>query len=339
MLTKRRLEIFKCIVDEFIQTAEPVGSKTIMEKYNLPYSSATIRNDMMYLEDIGYLEKTHTSSGRVPSTKGYRFYVEHLMQTHIDERVEYAVANIFDRKSNIDEAIKESCEILSQMTNLASGVLGPDASNQLLEHIKLFPLDSKKAVCVFITDCGHTENRTFDFHTEVSLEDIQSCCEILNDRLKGTRIIDLVEKMQSLKPILAQSVKRHEVLFNAFLKAFIKFASDNVYFAGTNNMLYQPEFSDIEKLRSLMKMLGDSSLWRQIDSPSNELMIKTSSGSSLVWMDDVAVVTSRFRLNDAEEGKLMVVGPSRMDYDRIVGLLEYISDSIERLYRNGAKDD
>lgn len=340
MLTQRRLEIFKSIVDEFIQTAEPVGSKTLMEKYQLPYSSATIRNDMMILEDLGYLEKTHTSSGRIPSTKGYQFYCEHLLEKKVDNSMEYAIANIFSKKTmNVDDAIKESCNILSQMTNLATGVLGPDASTQCLEHIKLFPIDSKMAVCVFITNSGHTENRTFNFENDVSIEDIQNCCQILNDRLQGTRIIDVVDKMQSLKPILAQSVKRHEMLFNAFVGAFVKFASENVYFSGTNNMLYQPEFADIEKLKSLMKMLDDNSLWRQIGTNSNELAVKTSKGSELVWMDDVAVISSKFKVNDLEEGQLMVVGPSRMDYDRIVGLLEYVSESIENLYGNGEKND
>ena len=124
MLTPRRIEIFKAIVDEFVQTAEPVGSKTLMEKYQLPYSSATIRNDMMVLEEMGLLEKTHTSSGRVPSTKGYKFYCEHLMEHRVDNQLEVAVRQqLASKPLNLDDAIRESCNILSQMTNLTSGVL------------------------------------------------------------------------------------------------------------------------------------------------------------------------------------------------------------------------
>lgn len=338
MLTQRRIEIFKCIVDEFISTAEPVGSKTLMEKYNLPYSSATIRNDMMALEELGYLEKTHTSSGRIPSTKGYRFYCDHLLEDHVDDEIQYQLQQVFQGKQlNMEDAIKKSCEILSQMTNLTSGALGPNAAKQHLEHIRVFPISDHSAVAVFITDSGYTESRTFEFDEEVSVDDISNCCQILNDRLKGTCIEDVVEKMQSLKPVLASHVHRHEQLFAAFMSAFVRFASENVYFSGTQNILYQPEFADIEKLKSLMSMLEDSSLWRNIAVDANEMTVRSNQRSQLVWKDDVAVVSSTFQLNDFEEGKLMVVGPSRMDYDRIVPLLEYVSSAIEKFYGKGGR--
>lgn len=341
MLTPRRIEIFKAIVDEFVQTAEPVGSKTLMEKYQLPYSSATIRNDMMVLEEMGLLEKTHTSSGRIPSTKGYKFYCEHLMEHRIDNQLEVAVRQqLASKPLNLDDAIRESCNILSQMTNLTSGVLGPDASRQRLEHVKLFPISNRSAVAVFITDLGHTENRTFQFDDDLSVEDIQTCCQILNDRLKGTLIKDVVDKMDSIKPILAAHVKRHEMLFQAFVNAFVKFASENVYFSGQNNMLYQPEFADIEKLKELMTMMENPSLWRQIGTTANsELALKMNENAQLVWVNDMAVVTSKFKLGSDEEGQLMVFGPSRMDYDRIVSLLELVSQSIESLYGKGGSHE
>ncbi|MEA4873792.1 MAG: heat-inducible transcriptional repressor HrcA [Anaerorhabdus sp.] len=338
MLTQRRIDIFKAIVDEFIQSAEPVGSKTLMEKYELPYSSATIRNDMQFLEELGYLEKTHTSSGRIPSTQGYKFYCENLLEVKLDQKMEVAIKELFsDRQLNLDEAIKQSCNMLSQMTNLTSGVLGPDASMQRLEHIKIFPINERSAVCVFITDSGYTENRTFNFQDDVSLEDIEHCCSILNDRLRGTYIQDVVDKMQALRPILSENVKRHEILFQAFVKAFMKFASENIYFSGQNKLLYQPEFSDIEKLKQLMTMMENNTLWRQLGKQSQELIVKTQDGSELMWLDDVAVVTSKFRVSDNEEGQLMIVGPSRMDYDRVTSLLEYVSSTIEKIYGSGGK--
>ncbi len=339
MLTQRKIEIFKAIVEEFVSTAEPVGSKTLMEKYNLAYSSATIRNDMMDLEEMGYLEKTHTSSGRIPSTKGYRFYCEHLLEEEqVDQDTKYQVQQIFNSKQlNMEDAIKQSCEILSQMTNLTSGVLGANASKQQLEHIKVFPISDSSAVVVFITNTGHTENKTFNFDDEVSIEDISTCCQILNDRLRGTYLEDVVEKMQSLEVLLASQVRKHEQLFAAFMNAFIKFASENVYFSGTQNMLYQPEFADIEKLKGLMSMLDDASIWRNIELEASEIAVRTNQRSQLVWKDDVAVVTTKFFLNHEDEGQLMVVGPSRMDYDRIVSLLEYISLTIEKFYGKGEK--
>ncbi len=340
MLSGRMIEIFKAIVEEFIATAEPVGSKTLVEKYHLAYSTATIRNEMMELENIGLIEKTHTSSGRVPSIEGYRFYVENLMEGHIDEQMALVVQNAFsDRSLNIQDLIKKSCDILAQMTNLTSIVLGPDAQSQKLEHIKLFTVDERNAVAVFITDTGHTENRMFQFDEAVSVQDIQVCCDILNDRLKGTFIHQIVEKMNQIKPLLEISLDRHEVLFKAFVAAFIKFANENFYYSGQNRLMYQPEFADIERLKQLMGMLEDSQLWRDIGKGKGNMLLKTSDTSQLVWLDDMAVVSSRFKINSEEEAQLMLVGPSRMDYDHIVSLIEYLADNIEKMLNQGGRND
>ena len=333
MLTDRLIEILKAIVEEYIQTAEPVGSKTLMEKYRLPYSSATIRNEMSDLEDLGYLEKTHTSSGRIPSTKGYRYYVEHIMVERMDEKLELVLREVFsDRAMKIDEVIKRSCDILSQMTNLTSLSLGPEAHSQTLEHIDLFPIDQNKAVAVFITNTGHTENRLFRFDETVTVEELSSCCKILNERLSGTPLSEVKEKLNLIKPILAKAVKRYEVVFEAFFNAFLKFTSDNYYTSGQNNLLDQPEFADIAKLKQLLGMFENSAIWREIGHDTNALKLTHSNHSSLVWMDDVAVVTSTFNLDDDESGQLMVVGPSRMEYDRVVALMEFMSKAIEKIY-------
>ena len=340
MLTPRKIEILKAIVEEFIATAEPVGSKTLLEKYNLPYSSATIRNEMLELEEEGLLEKTHTSSGRIPSTQGYRFYVEHLMVQKMDDRLELALREVFsDREMRIDEVIKRSCDILSQMTQLTAVVLGPEGSDQTLEHINLFPIDEQSAVAVFITNHGHTESRLFKFSEDITVDELKNCCGILNERLSGTPLQQVAEKLKLIKPILAQSVKRYESVFQAFFNAFMKFANDNFYLSGSSNMLNQPEFADITKLKQLMGMLEDSSLWRTIGQRAGDLNLIRSDHSKLVWMDDVAVITNTFTINESESGQLMVVGPSRMEYDRIVALMDFMSAAIEKIYGTGGRHD
>ena len=179
MLTSRMVKILKAVVDEFVETAEPVSSKALVTKYHLPYSSATIRNDMATLESMGYLEQPHTSAGRIPSNKGYQFYCEHLLEKDVDDQVKYVISNIFNNESmNVEDALKESCKMISDMTNLTSGMLGPDASTQTLQHFSVFPLDEKSAVCVFVTNTGHTENKTFRFRDEVSAEDIKKCSDL-----------------------------------------------------------------------------------------------------------------------------------------------------------------
>jgi heat-inducible transcriptional repressor len=333
VLNPRRIEILRAIVESFIANAEPVGSKTLVEKYRLPYSSATIRNEMMELETLGYLEKTHTSSGRIPSTTGYRYYVEHLMVEKMDGQLQLALQSVFaDRQLKIDEVIKRSCDILAQMTNLTSLVLGPDAQSQTLEHINLFPLDQNQAVAVFITNTGHTENRVFQFHEEITVDELSNCCTILNERLVGTPLTNIVERLHLIKPILAESVKQYEMIFQAFFNAFMKFANSNFYLSGTNNLFNQPEFGDVDKLKQLMSMFENSGIWRELGASNNALRLNHSDHSSLVWMDDMAVVTSTFKLANQEEGKLMVVGPQRMEYDRVVALMEFMSRAIEKVY-------
>ena len=339
-LTPRMIDILKAIVDEFVATAEPVGSKTLVDKYRLPYSSATIRNDMAILETMGYLEKPHTSAGRIPSNKGYQYYCEHLLKKDMDEEVKYALANIFDKKNmNIEDAIKESCRIVSDMTNLASGMLGPDAKKQALEHIRVFQIDPKTAVCVFITNTGYTENKTFNFPEEVSIEYIQTCTDILDDRLKGTPISELPDKLESLKPILNKSVQRFEMLFNAFAGAFVKFASETLYFNGTSNMMYQPEYADIEKLKEMTKFFDNSKMFRKLvdhELEESEVAAKTPMGTELVWKDDIAIISNEIKIgnNKQDSARLMVVGPRRMEYSRVVNLLDFICKEIEDMFNN-----
>ena len=217
---------------------------------------------------------------------------------------------------------------------MTSGAIGPDSSTQRMEHIKLFPLDGRNAVCVFITNTGHTETKNFHFDDEVSLKDIESCTDVLNRKLRGVPINEIPAMMEEIRPDLQTVVERHDILFTAFVKAFIRFASENVYFSGKDRMLYQPEFEDINKLKQLMTMFDDSTVWRSMNTSGNPVAV-TSRGAQLTWVNDVAVVRSRFRVNDEESGELLVVGPSRMNYDSVVTMVDYAARLIERLYNAG----
>lgn len=340
MLTARKIKIFKAIVKEFIETAEPVGSKLLIDKYNIEYSSATIRNEMSDLEKLGLIEKTHTSSGRVPSSKGYRFYVEHLMEEEIHEGIENVISQIFsDRKLGVEEAIRRSVDILTQMTNLTSMVLGPTSSTEALKSVQLIPINESNAMVVFVTDGGHAEHRIFKFDKGVSVEEMEACTVILNERLVGTPLHEVVDKMENIRPILSQRMVQYEVLFEAFVNAFMKFAHDEVYLSGKDNMLYQPEFANIDKLRQLTNMLENSQVWQDMSSNHTNLRLKKGEHSELVWVDDMAVVTSSIMVGDDEEHKLMVVGPSRMEYGRVISLVEYVSNMIESVYGKGGDDE
>ena len=335
MLDKRLLEVLKVVVDEFVQTAEPVSSKTLVEKYKLPYSSATIRNDMAEPENEGYLEKPHTSAGRIPTPKGYQFYCDHLLERDLDDELKHEISQIFEHTINVEDAIKESCKIITEMTKLTSGVLGPDETTQTLEKVEIVPVDKNSAVCLLVTSTGHTENKLFKLSEEVSTDDIKKCTDILNQRLKGTPINQLIEKLVSLKPILSQAIKKYEVIFNAFLHAFTKFKTDRMYMNGTSNLVYQPEFTDIESIKKILNLFDNPKALDEIikKGEKNETLSIVPNGPELIWEDDLAIVSSSIRVGKEDNGKIIVLGPRRMEYSRVVSIVDYIAKQIEEFYK------
>ena len=344
-ITQRQKIIFKTIVEEFTRCAEPVGSKTLMELLDFPVSSATIRNEMATLEKLGLLEKTHTSSGRIPSQKGYRYYVEHLMEADLDASTKNALQQVFsERHYSLEEVVQKSCDILSHMTNLTSVVLGPDSRHQTLQHVQLIPINNQSAVAIIVTDQGHTENKVFQFGTDVSMQDIQNCTDLLNDQLVGTPIEDVVDKMKEIEPMMTAKLVRHEVLFEAFVSAFMRFATEKVAVSGRSNMLYQPEFSDINKLKQMMRILENGNLFHQWTDQEGNVAIQIGERNELLQIGDCSVLTTKFHYNSDEEGQLMVVGPNRMQYSKVVALMDYMSNVIEDVFgtdkdKGGANDE
>lgn len=343
MLTARQLLILKCIVEEFVETAEPVGSKTLMAKYQLPYSSATIRNEMSFLEEHGYLEKTHTSSGRVPSTQGYRFYVNTLMQPTVDDDVKYQVSQILgDRHRSLNEIIQESCQMLSELTHLTTVALGPNSSYEKLQNITLVPLTEHSVTAIIVTDRGHVENRNFNVKNNAYLEDLTSCVNVMNDLLDGTPINQVAFRLErDVKPVLSARIKEHEALFNAFLEAFMKFANSDVYFSGKENLLYQPEYNDVNKLRRLVSAFENSQSWQRLEPIALEegVSIKIGSESPIDDLNDVSVISASFKTGNESKGSISVIGPTRMPYEKVVSLVEYISKSLEEVLIGDDEDE
>lgn len=336
MPSTRQLTILKAIVEEFIETAEPVGSKLLMQKYHLPYSSATIRNDMAALEEMGFLEKTHTSSGRVPSANGYRYYVEHLLETRVEENVKHEMQVLFqDRSRSLNEIVQKSCEMLSELTQLTSVVLGPDSPYESLQQITMVPLTSSTVTVIIVTDKGHVENKTFTLNRGLSMEDIQACVSVMNDLLIGTAIDQVASKLEiEVRPILASRIKEHEMIFNAFLDAFMKFASNNVYFSGKDKTMYSPEFNDVNKLRRLVSAFENSQMWHAL-SPIDEdegVTLKIGADLPMALSNDVSVITATFKTTGSRKGRISVIGPTRMPYEKVVSLVEYVSKNIEEIF-------
>lgn len=335
----RRDRVLKLIVEYFIKTAEPVGSKTLIEEYGLEYSSATIRAEMNALEQEGYLEKTHTSSGRVPSSKGYRYYIENLRERSVSDEFKYQMQSILDEKiQSIDDVIKESCEILSQMTNLASIVLGPNAQQEKLVSVQIIPISDTSATCVFVTDQGYVENKTFVINEKTPLTDVESCVKLLNERLKGTSISELIPKMKAIKPLLSDYVIDHDVIYQAMLEAFVGFAKDRLSAYGKNELFEQPEFKDdANKIKKLLELFDSPEVFREAEQDGEEISIHI--GGETKDDEDVSIISAKVNIPGQKEGSIAIIGPKRMDYDKVVTSMEYLIKELEKKFNSKEKEN
>ena len=331
MSLSRSDEILKYIVEYFIKNAQPVGSQTLIEIYKLPYSSATIRNEMYALEKLGLIEKTHSSSGRVPSAKGYKYYCEKLKDNEVDENLKQSLQLVLDQRvKSVEEVIKRSCEILSHMTNLVSIVVGPDEDKEKLASVQLIQISDNTITAVFVTDKGYVENKTFIIEEGVSAKEVVQCMNLLNDRLKGTPVSQLVEKMQALKPVLSDYVISHDVVYQALMETFLRFASDRLSLYGREELFNNPEFKqDSEKLERVFKMLSDQSLFKSVDADNSGVSLNIG---DVDGNPDVSMVSAKFKVGQEGEQTLTLLGPTRMDYARVISALEYMVNELNKYF-------
>ena len=330
MLTSRQNLLLKLIIEEYIQTAHPVGSKSICERMDC--SSATIRAEMSALEDLGLLEKTHISSGRVPSEKGYRYYVDNIMKPkEMSGEDMLKLQCIMDNKSlSISDVISKSMEIVAEMTNYTAIVLGKSSKDNLVSKVEVIPIDDNNLVAIVVTDKGHVEHRNIYIEGRVSSNDISKTIELINKLIIGTPIDEVGSFLEfNVKPIISNYVQQHEVLYNAFYNAFTEFTNNanHVNMTGRSNMLKQPEFSDADKIREIISKFEDKSLVNSIKEEDSGVNIYI--GSENNFDDDVTVIKTKYVV-DGEEGTIALIGPKRMDYDRVITLLNYINENINK---------
>ena len=253
MISKREEEILKLIVEDYIKNARPVSSKSLCDALNC--SSATIRAEMNYLEEVGLLEKTHISSGRVPSEEGYRYYVDNIMEKKdISNEDMYKLQTIVDNKQLVvNDIILKSMEIISELTHYTTIVLGKKSSDNLVEKIEVVPVDDNNIVAIVVTNKGHVEHKNIYLRDTVDPKDIKQTVDLINKLIVGTSIDQVSEVLEyQIKPIIGKYVKQHEVLYNAFYNAFSDFANESVNVSGRQNILMQPEFNDAEKIREIV---------------------------------------------------------------------------------------
>ena len=329
MLTDRQNRLLKLIVEKYVKNPVPVGSKSISK--TMKCSSATIRNEMGILEDKGLLEKTHTSSGRVPSEAGYRYYVDNLMELkkmNADDMLKLQIV-FKNQQLALSDVITKSLQVISDMTNYTTVVLGSTSHENLLKQIEVVPIDEESMIVIIVTDRGHVEHKNITLKN-VALDDVKKTVNLINNLISGTPIDEVSSKLEfEIKPIIGKYVKQHEQLYNAFYHVFTDFTNQEVNVVGRGKMLEQPEFSsNIETVKNVFNKLEDKELLKKVEEDADN-NIKVYIGNENHIDSDVTVIKTKFK-RGKQEGTIAIIGPKRMEYERVVNMLEYLKENIER---------
>ena len=327
MLTKRQENILKLIVEHYVKLAKPISSNSICKK--LKCSSATVRNEMASLEEAGLLEKTHTSSGRIPSENGYRYYVDNLMELKKMNAEDMLKLQIIFHNNQLplSDCITKSLQVISDMTSYATIVLGSSSHDNMLKQIEVVPIDDVSMIVIIVTDKGHVEHKEIRLEG-ISLDDIKKTVGLINNLIIGTPIDEVSTKLEyEIKPIIGRYVTEHERLYNAFYNVFSDFSTNDINVVGRTKFLEQPEFTSVAKIKNIFEKLDDEETLREIEKDDDN-NIKIYIGKENNIDEDVTVIKTKFK-NGNEEGTLAIIGPKRMDYERVVSMLEFIKDQVE----------
>lgn len=336
MLTDRQLQILKVIVDDFVTSAQPVGSRQISKKEEITFSPATIRNEMADLEELGFIEKTHTSSGRVPSEKGYRFYVDHLLKpTSMSVQEIRSIQSLFQNQIvEMEQTIRESANILSELTSYTTILLGPNVKQHRVKRFQIVPLSTETAVAIIVTDNGHVENQTFTLPKGFNPSDIEKTVNILNERLQGVPLVELQYKLElEAIQVLRHHISKADTIIQSLLNMASVQTDGKLYFGGKTNMLNQPEFHDLNKVRMLMELMDKESQIISLLHPRDQgIHIRIGSENNHLAMEDCSVITASYSVGEDQQGSIAIIGPTRMDYQRVVSLLDIMRSGLSRVF-------
>ncbi|GAB2703681.1 heat-inducible transcriptional repressor HrcA [Paenibacillus thermoaerophilus] len=335
MLTERQKLILSAIVDDYIRSAEPVGSRSISKRGDVVFSPATIRNEMSDLEELGFLEQPHTSAGRIPSQKGYRYYVDHLVQfgEMTAEELETIKLYFAERLNVMEDTIQQAAAIISGLTNYTSIVLGPEVFSATMKHLQIVPLDAKSAVAIVVMSTGHVENRIVQIPEGVSAQDLERFVNAMNDKLQGYSLLQLKSRLHNeIAAELSRYVSRFEELCNMIENVFRAQNQDRVFLSGATHMLEQPEFKDVDKVKSIFELLEQPPTLVRIVTPSEEgVKVKIGAENHVDAISQCSLVTATYSVDGEHIGTIGVLGPTRMEYGKVIRLLNYLSKNMSNL--------
>ncbi|MGB4337896.1 MAG: heat-inducible transcriptional repressor HrcA [Bacillota bacterium] len=335
---QRKQAVLRAVTDDYISTAEPVGSRTIARKYGLGVSPATIRNEMADLEEEGYLEQPHASAGRIPSDKGYRFYVDSLMlEKPISKSEEVRIRKEYQRRrDSIISLIRATARVLGEMSQYASVVIGPTVKGAEIRHIQLVPLSSDTVLVVVVTNSGLVEHRVLTIEHAMSLSDLDRISWVLNNKLRGSTLSDMRGRL--LKEIQAEVSAYTSFLENMFellIGAMRTSDTEKVHVEGVMQLLAQPEFREIEKARPVLEFLeSDELVLRELSASaraSRGTEVTIGSEHALEELRNCSIVSAPYGPGGQMVGAVAVIGPTRMDYAMATALVGYMAEQLSEL--------
>ena len=333
-LNERKARILKALVDYYITTAEPVSSRTISKMDELNLSSATIRNEMADLEDMGYLEQPHTSAGRVPSYLGYREYVDNLMRRYLVTLNEFAELRrqVNHKVEELDYYIKKVLDITSKHTNLTAIAMTPDLKKGCIKRFELMKIDAHSLHLVLITDSGLVKSKTLRLEEEITEEFVLSLRDVLNEVLANVQLEQL--GIQNVEKILDRLSGDRELLTSIidFVYFTVNEMNENqILLSGQHNVLSLPEFKDVKKVQDFFEILDDKNEVKNIitkNIKSGDLNVVIGKESKMESIEDMSLVVSTYKISDGIYGAIGVIGPMRMDYSKVVSSLEAITKNL-----------
>ena len=336
-MEERKRQVLDAIIKDYLATAEPVGSRAVARKYGLGVSPATIRNEMSDLEEEGYIEQPHTSAGRRPSYKGYRYYVDYLMEAEqlAEAEIEYARKILSTRAGEMDLLMRQCCQLLASLTNYSTMIVSTNTAKGSLDKIRLVQLNAFQALVVVLYDTGKVSHRLLTMSEPINPAYLSKMEGFFQQKLGGMRI-DLFT-YAVIKDLVEQMDRHRELavtLLDLIEGAFSVDNEEKVFTSGVMNMFFQPEFRDVDSLRGVLELLQQENKVADLLKPMRpEQGITISIGAEMPYesMRNCSVIAAPYSIEGRSAGVMGVLGPTRMSYSKTVSVVEFIADELSRI--------
>ncbi|MDD3921404.1 MAG: heat-inducible transcriptional repressor HrcA, partial [Eubacteriales bacterium] len=339
----RKIRILQAIIDDYIMTASPVGSRSISKRSDFNLSSATIRNEMSDLEEMGYLEQPHTSSGRVPSHKAYRLYVNNMMQrAQLSKEEQKTIRSYFShRMDEVEGIIKQTAAALSDVTHYTAMVLPPQLHAVRLKHIQIVPVSSERALVIMVTDAGLVRDAMIRIPENMDVHRMEQLSHMLTERFRDHRL-DQITQADLIE--LAEDMGMERAFFSSMMDAMERNMQPDVHaveLSGSTNMLAFPEYADMNKAKNFLAAIeGKDTLYQMLKKASTmEFSITIGPENDREELTDCSVVTATYKVGDDPLGTFGIIGPTRMHYGRVLSILEFMRMSMSEALLGIMEDD